>query len=254
MKRKIISLALVVCLIAIAAVGTLAYFTDKDSVKNTFTVGQVDINLDEAVVEKDDSGKYVVTDTRTEDGCTYEDIYPGELIAKDPTVTNVGSYDAYTRVIVKLPTSFVSFMLKYYAGDNYTGTADEVEAVISQMFVGYDADNWDYVTSIDAADLFASPRVDNTLFVFDYNGILAPDEKVTLFTGIQMPAGMTNEDVTDYALSSFTMDITAYATQTKGFAADEATFVAAERDSALDASFGDKTQDSYVKYWVKAAN
>ena len=47
MKKKIVSLALAVCLIAIAAVGTLAYFTDKDAETNTFTMGNVDIDLQE---------------------------------------------------------------------------------------------------------------------------------------------------------------------------------------------------------------
>ena len=47
MKKKIVSLALAVCLIAIAAVGTLAYFTDKDAKTNVFTTGKVDITLNE---------------------------------------------------------------------------------------------------------------------------------------------------------------------------------------------------------------
>lgn len=47
MKKKIVSLALAVCLIAIAAVGTLAYFTDTDKATNTFTMGNVDIDLKE---------------------------------------------------------------------------------------------------------------------------------------------------------------------------------------------------------------
>ena len=47
MKKKIVSLALAVCLIAIAAVGTLAYFTDTDKAENVFTTGKVDITLNE---------------------------------------------------------------------------------------------------------------------------------------------------------------------------------------------------------------
>ena len=43
MKKKIVSLALVVALIAIAAMGTLAYFTDTDDATNTFTTGDVAI-------------------------------------------------------------------------------------------------------------------------------------------------------------------------------------------------------------------
>ena len=54
MKKKILSLTLVVCLLAIAVVGgTLAYFTDDTGVaENTFTVGDVEITLDEAKVNE----------------------------------------------------------------------------------------------------------------------------------------------------------------------------------------------------------
>ena len=46
--KKIISLCLVVALGATAVIGgTLAYFTDTDAKTNTFTVGNVDIHIDE---------------------------------------------------------------------------------------------------------------------------------------------------------------------------------------------------------------
>lgn len=48
---KILVCCLLVALIAAASVlGTLAYLTARDTVTNTFTVGQVDIKLDEAKV------------------------------------------------------------------------------------------------------------------------------------------------------------------------------------------------------------
>lgn len=48
MKKKIISLCLVVCLAAIAVIGgTLAYFTDSEAVANAMTMGKVDINITE---------------------------------------------------------------------------------------------------------------------------------------------------------------------------------------------------------------
>ena len=47
-KRKIVLLATALCMIAILAIGgTLAYFTDTDSETNTFTVGNVKIDLKE---------------------------------------------------------------------------------------------------------------------------------------------------------------------------------------------------------------
>ena len=45
MKKRIVTIALVVALVAIAAVGTLAYFTDTDEATNTFAVGNVEIKL-----------------------------------------------------------------------------------------------------------------------------------------------------------------------------------------------------------------
>ena len=47
MKKKALSIFLVVALVAIAATGTLAYFTADDSATNTFTVGNVAIDLEE---------------------------------------------------------------------------------------------------------------------------------------------------------------------------------------------------------------
>ena len=89
MKKKIFALMLCVALLAVAVVGgTLAYFTDTDDAKNVFTVGNVDIDLTEpqwdAVVEAE-ANKHV---------------YPGEPLAKDPTVTNKGNNPCFVRISV----------------------------------------------------------------------------------------------------------------------------------------------------------
>ena len=47
-KRKLLTLALTLCMVAILAIGgTLAYFTDTDTKTNVFTVGNIDITLEE---------------------------------------------------------------------------------------------------------------------------------------------------------------------------------------------------------------
>lgn len=57
MKKKIIALCLVVALAATAVIGgTLAYFTDTDAAKNTFTVGNVKINLLESTLHRENAG------------------------------------------------------------------------------------------------------------------------------------------------------------------------------------------------------
>ena len=58
MKNTKKVLALILCFATVAAIavaGTLAWLTDRESVTNTFTVGKVDITVDEA------DGKLTVT-------------------------------------------------------------------------------------------------------------------------------------------------------------------------------------------------
>lgn len=57
MKKKILSIALVVAMVAILAAGSFAYFTDKDSETNTFTVGNVKIDLIESQYHRVNAGK-----------------------------------------------------------------------------------------------------------------------------------------------------------------------------------------------------
>ena len=102
MKKKIVSLALAVCLIAIAAVGTLAYFTDKDTATNTFTVGNVAIDLIEQQkgaqgLEDFKDGKVLVPGT--------SDV---NAVSKIVTVKNTGANDAWVWVDLKIPAYLVS--------------------------------------------------------------------------------------------------------------------------------------------------
>ena len=57
MKKKITAIFLCVALVAIAIVGaSLAYFTDTDAATNTFTVGNVKIDLIESKLHRQGSG------------------------------------------------------------------------------------------------------------------------------------------------------------------------------------------------------
>ena len=140
MKKKLTAIFLCVALAAIAIVGaSLAYFTDTDSATNTFTVGNVKIDLIESryhregndnsgdtsipdpthKVTADDGMKYVTTGhtmfTDAEikaDAETYKDGYlavkgenmvPGRGVAKCPYVVNTGANDAYVRIRVMIP-------------------------------------------------------------------------------------------------------------------------------------------------------
>ncbi len=142
MKKKLLVLGLCVALAAIAIAGaSLAYFTDTKSATNTFTVGNVKIDLIESrfhregndnsgdttipdpthKVTKDDGMKYVdvghtmFTDAEIKaDAETYateylavkgQNMVPGRGVAKCPYVVNTGANDAYIRIRVMIPSA-----------------------------------------------------------------------------------------------------------------------------------------------------
>lgn len=141
MKKKITAIFLCVALVAIAVVGaSLAYFTDTKSAKNTFTVGNVKIDLIESRFHRegnDNSGDTTIPDpthkVTADDGMTYvatghtmftdaeikadaetyktdylavkgQNMVPGRNVAKCPYVVNTGANDAYIRIRVMVPS------------------------------------------------------------------------------------------------------------------------------------------------------
>lgn len=83
-KRKILMLATTLCMVAILAVGgTLAYFTDTDGAVNTFTVGNIDIELIEKFPENE--------------------LMPGLDVEKDVRVQSTGDNPAFVRVHIAFP-------------------------------------------------------------------------------------------------------------------------------------------------------
>lgn len=99
MKKKIVALCLCVALAVVAIGGaTLAYFTDTDNATNTFTVGKVDITLNETFDEHNAK------------------LMPGIDVNKDVTIKlNEGSSDAYVWYLWKIPADLDSI-------DGTTGT------------------------------------------------------------------------------------------------------------------------------------
>ena len=137
MKKKITAIFLCVALVAIAVVGaSLAYFTDTKSATNTFTVGNVKIDLIESRYHRQGSGSSgdtsIPNPTNTASGMQYvtdgatiftddeiktdaanysayigergKNMVPGKNIAKCPYVINTGDNDAYVRIRVMIPS------------------------------------------------------------------------------------------------------------------------------------------------------
>lgn len=125
MKKKIVSLALAVCLIAIAAVGTLAYFTDKDAKTNTFTTGKVDITLNETFNEQ--TAK----------------LLPGKDIAKIVNVTN-NAEEAYVRLHIAFPADTI-----YYGNDGVQEYNNLVH--FNQKYASLVAGEWNWTPTAAGA-------------------------------------------------------------------------------------------------------
>ena len=91
--KVVATLAAVFMLIGIGIGGTLAWLFDTtDSVTNTFTVGKVDINLEEHSYDPDDQNK-VTTTVKNENDYP---LIPGTSYGKDPKVTvTADSEDCY---------------------------------------------------------------------------------------------------------------------------------------------------------------
>lgn len=84
LNRKWLLLVALVLSLAMATTGTLAYLTDRDSEANVFTMGNVEIDLDENY-EPDD------------------ELVPGETYPKQAWVKNTGKNDAYVWATIAVP-------------------------------------------------------------------------------------------------------------------------------------------------------
>ena len=149
MKRKILALVLCVAMLAIAVVGgTLAYFTDTDAKTNTFTVGNVDITLTEP--KWDATGE-----------AEAEDVYPGEPLAKDPTVTNNGANPCFVRIKVEGLDQFA----QEFNGAMITYRTDYVEGALGENWALH-TDGYFYYTKVLVVDATTDALFDQVVIPF----------------------------------------------------------------------------------------
>lgn len=219
MKKKILVACLCVALAVLTIAGTtLAYLTSHDQVTNTFTVGNVQITLDEAQVNAD--GKPI-----NKDGTVVADLadaervqknsyklIPGHTYTKDPMVTVLeGSESSY----IKMTVTF--------------SKAAELDAIfapngadMTSIFTGYNADNW--IAKGNTKDTAANTRT----YEFWYKEtVAAPTANVALdalFDSITVPGSITNTQLA--TIANMTITVNAYAIQADGFATPEAAWAA----------------------------
>ncbi len=232
MKTKSKALLLTLCavlLIAASVLGTMAYLTSSAEVKNTFTIGKVEIKLDEAKV--DELGN-VVSDNRVQ--ANEYKLMPGTTYTKDPTVTvKAGSEESYVRMKVTFNNAKEIIALctdPKFAGDGPTGVENAFPLIRMVNFVKANAAKWDGIipdNMVETEDMLADTNycvydeTANTLtYYFYYNETVgAPNGDVklpVLFDSITVPDWATGEQLAK--LNRFQITVVAEAIQAGSFA------------------------------------
>ena len=233
MKTKSKALLLTLCavlLIAASVLGTMAYLTSTDTVTNTFTVGNVEIKLDEAKVNADGIPEEGAARVQAN---SYK-LMPGTTYTKDPTVTVLnGSEASYVRMKVTFNNATEIIALctdPEFAGDDPTGVENAYPLIRMVNFVEANAAKWDGIipdNMVETEDMlgnakyFAYDKTADTLtYYFYYNETVgAPNGDVklpVLFNNITVPEWATGEQLAK--LNNFQITVVAEAIQAGSFA------------------------------------
>lgn len=228
LRRALLLLAAAVLLVSLSVGATLAYLTDSKSVTNTFTVGNVKIKLDEAVLNEydPDTNAYTATTDGARTTTNSYHMVPGVKMDKDPTVTVLAnSEDCYVRAFVTITYNEAADTV---IPDNFMNTGDE------DWVQGYKKDVW--VVNADGYSVTkADGKVTRTYELRYHEKVLnaTSDNALTdIFTSIKLPDDLSNNDM--QALDDLKIEIVAHAIQAQGFADADAAWAVWE-DAKKDA-------------------
>lgn len=228
MKTKSKALLLTLCavlLVAASVLGTMAYLTSSAEVKNTFTVGKVEIKLDETDVTNPTGPRVTANSYK---------LMPGTTYTKDPTVTvKAGSEESYVRMKVTFnnATDIIALCTDpEFAEDGPTGVENAYPLIRMVNFVEANAAKWDGIipdNMMDTEEMLANAKyfaydakADTLTYYFYYTDtVSAPTADVALpvlFNEVTLPGWVTNDQLA--TLENFQITVVAEAIQADGFA------------------------------------
>ena len=236
MKTRSKALLLTLCavlLVAASVLGTMAYLTSEDTVTNTFTVGKVKIELDEAKVDVNGTPEANADRVKTNE---YK-LMPGHTYTKDPTVTvKEGSEKSYVRMKVTFnnATDIIALCTDPDFEGEDTGVEKAFPLIRMVNFVEANAAKWDGIIPdnmdeteemLGNAKYFAYDKAADTLTYYFYytETVAAPTADVklaTLFDSITVPEWVDGDQLAK--LDNFKINIVAEAIQADGFTTAEA--------------------------------
>lgn len=208
-QAKVLIAALCAVLLVVGSVmGTLAYLTDRQAVVNTFTVGNVDITVDEAPVTPD--GEVIPGEDRVE-GNDYH-LIPGQTYTKDPTMTVLkGSEESYVRMMVTI--NCIS-QLRGIFGAGF---------LPHEYIDGKDSNIWVYNSTVENGDNTVTYefRYYKTVDAFEATEdiVLEP-----LFTSFTIPGELTGEQLA--TIADLEIRVEGHAIQTASFDSADAAWTA----------------------------
>ena len=194
-KSKALLLSLCAVLLVVASImGTMAYLTSSDTVTNTFTVGKVEIKLDETDVTNPTGPRVQANSYRLLPGLTY---------TKDPTVTvKTGSEPSYVKMTVTFTKAAELDAIFAPSGANLTS-----------IFNGYDSTNW--IDKGNTEDKTANTRTYEFWYKEAVDARTADVVLDALFDSITVPGSITKEQLK--TIDGMTITVNAYAIQADGF-------------------------------------
>lgn len=218
MKTARKAILLVMCallLVAASVMGTLAYLTDTEEVTNTFTVGKVDITLDEKDtdnsspnLERDKANKY--------------HLLPGQTYVKDPTVhIKEGSDASYIRMLVNV--SEINKLKAAFPESKYEDYYQDGVFLLEKLITGWNPAEWVFDNYNNGTYEFryfepVAGNPDNNDSIVDYKDLPA------LFQTIVIPGTVNNTELAE--LQKIEINVVAHAIQEASFADADAAWKA----------------------------
>lgn len=166
----------------------MAYLTDNEGATNTFTVGEVKVDLTEPGYPGNDSEEV-------------KNLVPNKEVTKDPKVTNTGTNDAIMFMTVEVPVKNVTVV----AADGTKGAQSPTELF---WFKKKSDKQGTFANNFNTADWFqltekeahGAKDGDTTTYVFAYKTAVAKDTPTsTLFDKVQLKNIIENEVATGAA-------------------------------------------------------
>ena len=229
-KKIALSLATLGVLGTLAIGGTMAYLTDAEKTTNTFTVGKVQVDLEEPNYPGNDSD-------------TVKNLVPNQIVPKDPQVENTGNNASINFISVSIPmqkvvvaaddgtkqTAAMTELFQTRSGDGAFGNGN-----VNSKWALVDTKYYD---AVGRESTTASDTTTKVVRVYGYNEKLDKENanSAALFDSVKLVNLVEGQADT----STQNIDVKAYAIQ--------ATDITGITTDTLDQATLKKVYDVYVK-------